>query len=94
MTELPAGALLTGVIAPASAVGADYTLAAVVHHDGSDVHSGHYWTVARRDGGWWRHDDECVEAHVAAAVIAEAAQRTAYVLIYERIDAPSECCVK
>lgn len=59
----------------------NYSLYAVVNHEGG-LHQGHYTSHVKRDGKWYRCQDEKVYVVDEKAVLAESS--TAYVLFYSK----------
>ncbi|KAM4800918.1 ubiquitin carboxyl-terminal hydrolase 10 isoform X1 [Urocitellus parryii] len=65
-----------------------YRLFAVVYHHGSSATGGHYTTDVFQIGlnGWLRIDDQTVKVVTQYQVVKPAAERTAYLLYYRRVD--------
>uniref|UniRef100_A0A8D0U1K7 Ubiquitin carboxyl-terminal hydrolase n=1 Tax=Sus scrofa TaxID=9823 RepID=A0A8D0U1K7_PIG len=65
-----------------------YRLFAVVYHHGSSATGGHYTTDVFQIGlnGWLRIDDQTVKVINQYQVVKPAAERTAYLLYYRRVD--------
>ncbi|KAF4010596.1 hypothetical protein G4228_002100 [Cervus hanglu yarkandensis] len=65
-----------------------YRLFAVVYHHGSSATGGHYTTDVFQIGlnGWLRIDDQTVKVVSQQQVVRPAAERTAYLLYYRRVD--------
>ncbi|CAK6436846.1 unnamed protein product [Pipistrellus nathusii] len=65
-----------------------YRLFAVVYHHGSSATGGHYTTDVFQIGlnGWLRIDDQMVKVINQYQVVKPAADRTAYLLYYRRVD--------
>uniref|UniRef100_A0A673V768 Ubiquitin carboxyl-terminal hydrolase n=2 Tax=Suricata suricatta TaxID=37032 RepID=A0A673V768_SURSU len=65
-----------------------YRLFAVVYHHGSSATGGHYTTDVFQIGlnGWLRIDDQTVKVVSQSQVVKPAAERTAYLLYYRRVD--------
>uniref|UniRef100_A0A9W3FJD1 Ubiquitin carboxyl-terminal hydrolase n=1 Tax=Camelus bactrianus TaxID=9837 RepID=A0A9W3FJD1_CAMBA len=65
-----------------------YRLFAVVYHHGSSATGGHYTTDVFQIGlnGWLRIDDQAVKVISQYQVVKPAAERTAYLLYYRRVD--------
>ncbi|XP_059552623.1 ubiquitin carboxyl-terminal hydrolase 10-like isoform X1 [Myotis daubentonii] len=65
-----------------------YRLFAVVYHHGSSATGGHYTTDVFQIGlnGWLRIDDQLVKVINQYQVVKPAADRTAYLLYYRRVD--------
>lgn len=61
---------------------------AVVYHHGSSATGGHYTTDVFQIGlnGWLRIDDQTVKVINQYQVVKPAAERTAYLLYYRRVD--------
>ena len=61
---------------------------AVVYHHGSSATGGHYTTDVFQIGlnGWLRIDDQTVKVVSQQQVVRPAAERTAYLLYYRRVD--------
>lgn len=60
----------------------------VVYHHGSSATGGHYTTDVFQIGlnGWLRIDDQMVKVINQYQVVKPAADRTAYLLYYRRVD--------
>ncbi|XP_058530354.1 ubiquitin carboxyl-terminal hydrolase 10 [Ochotona princeps] len=65
-----------------------YRLFAVVYHHGNSATGGHYTTDVFQIGlnGWLRIDDQVVRVVNQYQVVKPAAERTAYLLYYRRVD--------
>ncbi|XP_004467043.1 ubiquitin carboxyl-terminal hydrolase 10 isoform X1 [Dasypus novemcinctus] len=65
-----------------------YRLFAVVYHHGNSATGGHYTTDVFQIGlnGWLRIDDQTVKVISQYQVVKPAAERTAYLLYYRRVD--------
>ncbi|XP_004842782.2 ubiquitin carboxyl-terminal hydrolase 10 isoform X1 [Heterocephalus glaber] len=65
-----------------------YRLFAVVYHHGNSATGGHYTTDVFQIGlnGWLRIDDQVVKVIQQYQVLKPAAERTAYLLYYRRVD--------
>ncbi|KAM5262623.1 LOW QUALITY PROTEIN: ubiquitin carboxyl-terminal hydrolase 10 [Ctenodactylus gundi] len=65
-----------------------YRLFAVVYHHGNSATGGHYTTDVFQIGlnGWLRIDDQTVKVIHQYQVVKPAAERTAYLLYYRRVD--------
>ncbi|XP_051703294.1 ubiquitin carboxyl-terminal hydrolase 10 [Oryctolagus cuniculus] len=65
-----------------------YRLFAVVYHHGNSATGGHYTTDVFQIGlnGWLRIDDQSVRVITQYQVVKPAAERTAYLLYYRRVD--------
>ncbi|XP_069353936.1 ubiquitin carboxyl-terminal hydrolase 10 [Eulemur rufifrons] len=65
-----------------------YRLFAVVYHHGNSATGGHYTTDVFQIGlnGWLRIDDQTVKVITQYQVVKPAAERTAYLLYYRRVD--------
>ncbi|XP_006860347.1 PREDICTED: ubiquitin carboxyl-terminal hydrolase 10 [Chrysochloris asiatica] len=65
-----------------------YRLFAVVYHHGNSATGGHYTTDVFQIGlnGWLRIDDQVVKVVTQYQVVKPAAERTAYLLYYRRVD--------
>ncbi|XP_023694048.2 ubiquitin carboxyl-terminal hydrolase 10-like isoform X1 [Paramormyrops kingsleyae] len=65
-----------------------YRLFAVVYHHGNSATGGHYTADVFHIGlsGWLRIDDQLVKVISQQQVVKQAAERTAYLLYYRRLD--------
>lgn len=71
------------VAAPARAPGLCYSLRAIVAHDGTSPHSGHYVCYARGEEGRWRlYDDSLVRELAAGEEPQHELGRKAYIIFY------------
>jgi len=62
-----------------------YDLAAVIHHSGSAVSSGHYYASCKNsDGNWRRFNDETVESITFEKAVLNDASAQPYILFYVR----------
>ncbi|EPY76560.1 hypothetical protein CB1_001410010 [Camelus ferus] len=66
----------------------DLEISKVVYHHGSSATGGHYTTDVFQIGlnGWLRIDDQAVKVISQYQVVKPAAERTAYLLYYRRVD--------
>jgi hypothetical protein len=77
-------------------VSLSYRLHGLVSHVGASAAAGHY-TADVWDGGaraWRRHDDARVAAVSEAAVFCEAAQESAYLLVYVHVPTPQAAAAR
>jgi ubiquitin C-terminal hydrolase len=63
-----------------------YHLVSACIHKGGSSHGGHYCAVARRDGAWYRFNDECVTPIDFGVDFEGETSTTAYLCFYARAD--------
>jgi len=57
-----------------------YNVSAVIHHQGSQPNSGHYYADIRRGNNWFR----CNDRAVTPSIIADLGNETSYVVFFQR----------
>lgn len=67
-----------------------YRLDSIISHSGSSPHSGHYYAHVRSGSGKWFRQDDSSSSPVAQDMSSLLSMRSAYVLMYTRIDSAAD----